>query len=211
MRNITIPYPCNRISQDLNLSFLWNDRECPHPYWFPHSPPFDRHVICFEFQTEEEEETKKTCFQVSSTCAHQKKSRCRSVQCEVLQFVVCSFCRACPGSQIHAISIINELDTTDTVLIFHNISSPPEEYVWCDGNRARKFIEQMRLGKYSTQELRVSSQKALIKLLSPTKENAVVVGISQENRNNKSSSNSNNKAIITNKNKFQSQTHITSQ
>lgn len=69
----------------------------------------------------------------------------------------------------------------------------------------------MRLGKYSTQELRVSSQKALIKLLSPTKENAVVVGISQENRNNKSSSNSNNKAIITNKNKFQSQTHITSQ
>ena len=41
---------------DLNLSFLRSDRECPRVSCFPDSPPFDRHGIFFEFQTEDEEE-----------------------------------------------------------------------------------------------------------------------------------------------------------
>ena len=75
------------VIKQISPDFLRHSRECPRVSCFLDSPPFDRHGIFFEFQTEED--AKKRIFEVSSTCTHQKKSRSvRSVQCCCLQFAV---------------------------------------------------------------------------------------------------------------------------
>ena len=91
-----MPYPWHRISPDSNPSFLRNGRD-PHASLASWILPYLTDTgYCSSFRRRRRrkrmEDVKKRIFQVSSTCAHQKKADAAvcSVQC----------CRARPGSRI---------------------------------------------------------------------------------------------------------------